>query len=144
MKNRPRRFVKPWIDLFSRHQLLDHASAIAFQVLKSLVPLRLLGLALLGALGEERVRRDTIAPGIESHLQPATIHAIDVAGEKIFAMGGVGADRFFLLARDPVHLGVGARNDGGAQRDLRSRREAAVAPSATPFPLASRSASRRA
>jgi len=97
MKDRLRCLVNLWIDLFSRHQLLDHASAIAFQVLKSLVPLTLLGLALLGALGEERVWRDTIAPGIEPHLQPATFHAIDVAVEKIFATGASGLIAFASL-----------------------------------------------
>jgi membrane protein len=85
MKERLRRFVKLWIDLFDRHLLLDHASAIAFQVLKALVPLTLLGLGLLGALGEEKVWRRTLFPGLKPHLEPATAHAIDVAAQKIFS-----------------------------------------------------------
>jgi membrane protein len=88
--NRIRRFVKLWIDLFAKHQLLDHASAIAFQVLKSLIPLTLLGLALLGALGEESVWRKTIAPSIKPHVEPATFHAVDVAVEKIFSSEAAG------------------------------------------------------
>jgi uncharacterized BrkB/YihY/UPF0761 family membrane protein len=52
VRQRLNRFVKLWVDLFSRHLLLDHASAIAFQVLKALVPLTLLGIALLGVLGQ--------------------------------------------------------------------------------------------
>jgi uncharacterized BrkB/YihY/UPF0761 family membrane protein len=54
VRQRLKRFVKLRVDLFSRHLLLDHASAIAFQVLKALVPLTLLGIALLGVLGRGR------------------------------------------------------------------------------------------
>jgi uncharacterized BrkB/YihY/UPF0761 family membrane protein len=79
VKERLKRFVKLWVDLFSRHQLLDHASAIAFAVLKALVPLTLLGLALLGGLGQEKVWNQTLYPGLKDHLQPTTAHAIDSA-----------------------------------------------------------------
>jgi membrane protein len=88
--NRLRRFVKLWIDLFAKHELLDHASAIAFQVLKSVIPLTLLGLAMLGALGEEHVWRKTIAPAIGPHVQRPTFHAIDFAVEKIFTSDSTG------------------------------------------------------
>jgi len=90
VRNRLRRFVKLWIDLFAKHELLDHASAIAFQVVKSLIPLTLLGLALLGALGEQHVWRKTVAPAIRTHVQPATFHAIDTAVEKIFSTDSTG------------------------------------------------------
>jgi membrane protein len=85
--DRLRKFVKLWVDLFAKHELLDHASSMAFAVLKALVPLTLLGLALLGALGQERVWKNTLAPGIEPHVQPATFHAIDVAVQQIFSTG---------------------------------------------------------
>ena len=81
MTVRLKRFVKLWVDLFAKHELLDHASSIAFAVLKALVPLTLLGLALLGAVGERRVWKETIFPIIQSHVQAATAHAIDVAAE---------------------------------------------------------------
>ena len=84
MKNRLRRFVKLWIDLFDRHELLDHASSIAFQVLKSMIPLTLLGLAILGASGEQHVWRKTLGPSIKAHVQQPTFNAIDFAVEKIF------------------------------------------------------------
>jgi membrane protein len=87
---RLRKFVKLWIDLFAKHALLDHASATAFSVLKALVPLTLLGLALLGALGQERVWEKTLAPGIEPQVRPATFHAIDAAVQQIFATGSTG------------------------------------------------------
>jgi membrane protein len=88
--DRLRKFAKLWVDLFAKHELLDHASAMAFQVLKALVPLTLLGLGLLGALGQERVWKNTLAPGIKPHVQPATFHAIDVAVQKIFSTGASG------------------------------------------------------
>jgi membrane protein len=92
-----RGFVELWIDLFKRHRLLAHASSIAFQVLKSLIPLTLCGLALLAVVGEERVWRNTLAPSIKPHLQPATYHAIDVAVDKIFSSGSGGLLAFSAL-----------------------------------------------
>ena len=97
MQTRLKRFVKLWVDLFSEHELLDHASSIAFAVLKALVPLTLLGLAILGAVGERQVWNDTILPRIQSHLQPATAHAIDVAAEKIFSTNSTGLIVFASL-----------------------------------------------
>jgi uncharacterized BrkB/YihY/UPF0761 family membrane protein len=85
VKTRLKRFVKLWVDLFSEHELLDHASAIAFAVLKALVPLTLLGLAVLGVVGQRHVWKETILARLQSHVQPATAHAIDVAAEKIFS-----------------------------------------------------------
>lgn len=97
MKNRFKRFVDLWIELFSRHRLLDHAGAIAFAVLKSLIPLTLLGLALLGALDEEQVWQKTIAPAMEPHLQRATFHAINASVERIFSADSTGLIVFAAL-----------------------------------------------
>ena len=97
VKNRLRRFVKLWIDLFDQHLLLDHASAIAFQVLKALIPLTLLGLAVLGATGQQHVWRQTIAPAIKPHLQLPTFHAIDYSVEKIFSTDSAGLIAFASL-----------------------------------------------
>lgn len=97
MTARLKRFVKLWVDLFARHDLLNHASSIAFAVLKALVPLTLLGLALLGAVGEQRVWKQTLFPSIRSHVQPATAHAIDVAAEKIFSTNSTGLIVFASL-----------------------------------------------
>ncbi|HKO74400.1 MAG TPA: hypothetical protein VJU01_03725, partial [Gaiellaceae bacterium] len=49
-------------ECFAAHSLLTYASAIAFRALVAVVPLTLLGLALLGTLGLEDVWTDTIAP----------------------------------------------------------------------------------
>jgi membrane protein len=116
MKTRLRRFVKLWIDLFDRHQLLDHASAIAFQVLKSMIPLTLLGLAILGAGGEQHVWRKTLAPAIKSHVQQPTFHAIDSAVERIFSTDSTGLILFasFLslwYISGAVRAVIGALND---------------------------------
>jgi membrane protein len=124
MKQRLVRFVKLWIDLFARHQLLDHASAVAFQVLKALVPLTLLGVALLGALNQEKVWRETLYPGIKPHLQSATAHAIDVAVEKIFTTQSVGLVAFasFLViwyVSGSVRAAMGALNQIYDTRETR-------------------------
>ncbi len=87
---RLKRFVRLWVDLFSKHELLDHASSMAFAVLKALVPLTLLGLGLLAAVGERHVWEKTIFPSIQSNVQPATAHAIDVAAERIFSTSSTG------------------------------------------------------
>jgi len=97
MKARLRRFVRIWIDLFSKHALLDHASSVAFQVLKSLIPLTLLGLAILGATGQEHVWRETIAPAIKPHLEQPMFHAIDYGVEKIFTTNSAGLIIFASL-----------------------------------------------
>ena len=92
-----KRFVKLWVDLFDKHLLLDHASAIAFNVLKAIVPLTLLGVALLGAFGQEQVWTKTLYPAIKSQVQPATAHAINVAVEKIFSTDSAGLIAFASL-----------------------------------------------
>jgi membrane protein len=116
VKNRLRRFVRLWIDVFDRHLLLDHASAIAFQVLKSLIPLTLLGLAILGASGQEHVWRETIAPAIKPHLERPTFRAIDYGVEKIFTTNSVGLILFasFLslwYVSGAVRAVMGSMND---------------------------------
>lgn len=67
------------------HRLPTHAAAIAFRVLVALVPLVLLGTALLGTLGLESVWRDTIAPALRDRLQAPTYVAIDFVVTEIFA-----------------------------------------------------------
>lgn len=85
LEQRGRDFVQLWIDEFDEHDLLTSASAVAFQVLKSLVPLSLLGLALLGALGREDVWTNTLAPEIQKRFDPPVYEAIDFGVRKIFA-----------------------------------------------------------
>jgi membrane protein len=81
--------VRVWVDLFSRHQILNSASAISFQSLKALVPLALFGFALLSMLGLGDVWRDTLATGASHHLTPPSFKAVDAAVEKILSDRGL-------------------------------------------------------
>jgi membrane protein len=81
-------------DRFAEHELLTYASALAFQVLKSLIPLTLLGIALLGAVGRRDVWTNDLAPPLKSRLDPPVFHAIDFAVDKIFASNSAGLIAF--------------------------------------------------
>ncbi len=88
--NRTRGAVELLRERFAEHELLTYASALAFQVLKSLIPLSLLGLALLGAVGRRDVWTKHLAPPLKARLDPPVFHAIDFAVEKIFASNSAG------------------------------------------------------
>jgi membrane protein len=92
--NRTRGAVELLRERFAAHELLTYASALAFQVLKSLIPLSLLGIALLGAVGRQDVWTNHIAPALKSRLDPPIFHAIDFAVEKIFASNSAGLIAF--------------------------------------------------
>lgn len=74
-----------------------HAGAIAFRVLISLVPLVLLGLALLGALGLEDVWTDSIAPEIRDRVTAPVFTAIDFSVDRIFGSSSGGLIAFASL-----------------------------------------------
>jgi membrane protein len=69
---------------FSEHSLLTYASAIAYRALIALVPLTLLGLALLGVFGLEDVWTDTIAPALKAHLTQPVFNGIDFTVRQVF------------------------------------------------------------
>jgi membrane protein len=75
--------VRLWVDLLSRHQILNSASAISFQSLKALVPLVLFGFALLGTLGLGDVWTTTMAPSISRRLTPESFTAVDAVVRRI-------------------------------------------------------------
>jgi membrane protein len=87
-----RRQLETWLrdttmllrEKLAAHELLTYASAIAFQVAKSLVPLVLLGLAVLGAVGRRDVWSDHIAPALKPRFDEPIYHAVDFAANKIF------------------------------------------------------------
>jgi membrane protein len=85
LERRARTAVQVWLDAFAEHELLTYASALAFQVLKSLVPLSLLGIAVLGAIGRQDVWTKHLAPAIKERFDPPIYNAINFAVEKIFA-----------------------------------------------------------
>ena len=71
-------------ECFAEHGLLTYASAIAFRALVALVPLTLLGLALLGVFGLEDVWKDTIVPTLKDHLTQPVFNGIDFTVTQIF------------------------------------------------------------
>jgi membrane protein len=79
-----RRSVHELGECFSEHALLTYASAISFRALIALVPLTLLGLALLGVFGLEDVWTDTIAPALKEHLTQPVFNGIDFTAKQIF------------------------------------------------------------
>ena len=72
---------------FGEHQLTIYASAIAFRALISLIPLVLLGLGLLGALGLKDTWSESIAPAIEPLVTQPVYDAINYSAEKILSSG---------------------------------------------------------
>jgi membrane protein len=81
-------------DEFRRRDLLTYASAIAFRGLVALVPLTLLGLGLLGALGFQDVWRETIAPALQGRLTSPVYEGIDHSVERILSSGTAGLIAF--------------------------------------------------
>jgi membrane protein len=76
------------------HNLLTYASAISFRSLVALVPLMLLGLALLPVLGLEDVWYDTLAPAIEGRVTLPIFGAVDYTVRRIFESGTAGLVAF--------------------------------------------------
>ena len=79
-----RELVDLWRDLFGRHNILNYASAIAFQTLVALFPLLLLGLALLAATGHQSVWVNEIAPTVQRQVTPPVYNAIDFTVHVVF------------------------------------------------------------
>ena len=73
-----------------RHRLATHATALAFRVLTSLVPLALLGIGVLRALGLQSVWTESIAPTLHRHLAPSAAAAADEVARGIFERSGLG------------------------------------------------------
>jgi membrane protein len=74
----------------SDHKLPVYSAALAFQTLTSLVPITLLGLAILGAAGLEDVWRDTLAPSVEEKVTRPVFEGIDYSVERVFRQGSAG------------------------------------------------------
>jgi uncharacterized BrkB/YihY/UPF0761 family membrane protein len=78
----------------AEHHLWTYASAISFRALVALVPLLLLGLALLSALGLEGVWSSSVAPAVQAHVTPPVYAAINFSVEKIFSSSAAGLIAF--------------------------------------------------
>jgi membrane protein len=83
LRKRVRGIAGVWIDVFREHSLLTYASAVAFQALIALVPLTLLGFAVMGATGERSMWEQRMAPRIEAKLAEPTFVAVNYAVERI-------------------------------------------------------------
>jgi membrane protein len=74
-------------DEFAEHRLFIYATSIGFRALVALIPLALLALGLLGALGLQQTWRKSIAPEIRPHVTPPVFHGIDYSAEKVLHSG---------------------------------------------------------
>src|SRR5919108_6499834 len=81
---------------FSEHELPIYASAIAFRALVAAIPLALLGLGLLGALGLQSTWRESIAPTIKPRVIAPVYNGINAAADKILSSGTVGLIAFAI------------------------------------------------
>src|SRR5690349_10972569 len=79
---------------FSEHELPIYASAIAFRALIAVIPLTLLGLGLLGALGLQSTWHDSIAPAIKPRVLGPVYEGINASVEKILSSGTAGLIAF--------------------------------------------------
>src|SRR2546423_14184083 len=84
-RRQARRLASELKDAVARHRLLTFASAVSFGALVALVPLTLLGLGVLGALGQASVWKNSIAPTIRHHVTPPVFDGIDYSVKRILA-----------------------------------------------------------
>lgn len=89
--------ARPVVQAATEHRLVTHATAIAFRVLVALVPLVLLGIALLGAFGLEDVWTNSIAPELQHRFTKPVFDAIDYSAEEIFRSPKLGLIAFASL-----------------------------------------------
>lgn len=82
-----RTLVRELVHDFGEHRLFIYATSIGFRALIALIPLSLLALGLLGALGLKGTWRNSIAPEIRPHVTQPVFHAIDFSAEKVLTSG---------------------------------------------------------
>ena len=78
-------------------RVLTYAAAIAFQALVALVPLTLLGLGLLGALGLGDTWDDSLAPEVERRVTAPVFEGIDNTVQRVLARGDASLIAFAAL-----------------------------------------------
>lgn len=97
LARRFRSTVDVWLECFDQNDLLNSASAIALRALVSLIPLTLLGLALLGAFGLQDVWTSHVAPALKAHFTRPVYHAMDFSVKKVFNDDSAGLITFAAL-----------------------------------------------
>ena len=94
---------------FAEHELPIYASAIAFRGLIAVIPLALLGLGLLSALGLKDTWANSIAPAIKPKVLPGVFDGINASVDKIFSSSSAGLIVFAAaLAIWDLSLGMSA------------------------------------
>src|SRR2546429_6839080 len=84
-RRQARRLARELGEAVARHRLPTFASAVSFRALVALVPLTLLGLGVLGALGQASVWKNSIAPAVRHHVTPPVFGGIDYSLKRILA-----------------------------------------------------------
>src|SRR5436190_4297026 len=132
-RTRRQHLLKELSRRLSEHELPIYASAIAFRALISVIPLTLLGLGLLGALGLQSTWHDSIAPAIKPRVLGPVYDGINASVEKILTSGTAGLIAFAAgLALWDLSLGMGAvmralNRVHDVEEDRSTRRRIAVA-----------------
>src|SRR5205823_2795689 len=88
LRRDPVALARALADVFGENRLMTYASAVAFRTFVALIPLALLGIALLGAFGQQKVWRRTLAPPLEKRFLPQVFDGINATVERIFQQGG--------------------------------------------------------
>jgi membrane protein len=108
-RTRRRHLIRELSRRFSEHEVPIYASAIAFRALISVIPLTLLGLGLLGALGLQDTWHNSIAPAIKPRVIGPVYEGINASAEKILSSGTAGLIAFAAaLAIWDLSVGMGA------------------------------------
>ena len=108
-RTRRRHLLRELSRRFSEHEIPIYASAIAFRALISVIPLTLLGLGLLGALGLQDTWHNSIAPAIKPRVIGPVYEGINASVEKILSSGTAGLIAFAAaLAIWDLSVGMGA------------------------------------
>jgi len=89
-----RAFLRTWTDAFNEHRLLTYATAIAMRAFSGSTRLGVPRIALLGALGQQDVWQEHVAPAIEPNVTQPTYEAINAAVEKVFTSNSAGLIAF--------------------------------------------------
>ena len=111
--------VDLWLGLFDEHNLLTYASAIAFQTFIAFIALTLLGLGLLGAIGDERPWTDTIGPASRTPEVLRNLTEIDEHGSRLSTVAAaLGTTKQYAgkLARELESAGLIVLADDPADR----------------------------
>jgi membrane protein len=92
-----RRLLRDLKDAVGENRLILFASAVAYRAIVALIPLVLLGLALLGAVGLRSTWENSIRPAVDPHVQKPVARAIDFIVEQILSGDSAGLIAFASL-----------------------------------------------